>query len=273
MLAFCVAFCVGGVFALAADAPPPKQTILFFDPDANHEAIIPISGWFNQFLQEAGLPLRFQPVQGFQVFTAMLKEEATQYVIVSSQFLGHPEASGLQPLLVPSSGGDVYYRKVLLDRGAEGPADLKSKTIAMTTGSGQFKEQSERLVQNLRPKGREVDRPRFLQVSKDVDALLALAFSRVDAAIVTPTSVDVLKRINPKTVESFRVVTETERVLRAPLCRLKTTPTNPALEQRLLALFKKMADSDPGKKAMRSLTFDSWVDFDPGMIDTKVVRR
>lgn len=57
---------------------------------------------------------------------------------------------------------------------------------------------------------------RIVTVPKDIDALLALSFGQVDAALVTPISVDVLREVNPQVASKFRILAETAKILRSP---------------------------------------------------------
>ena len=48
-------------------------------------------------------------------------------------------------------------------------------------------------------------------VAKDIDALFALTFGHVQGALVTPSSLDVLKKVNPNAAASKRRSTRATR--------------------------------------------------------------
>ena len=110
---------------------------------------------------------------------------------------------------------------------------------------------------------------RFLRVSKDIDALLALVFGRVEGAIVTPGSIEVLKHINPVGFYKIRVVVELERVLHPPLCRYGKE-LRPGADTVIIDMFKTMMEDDAGRRAAHTLGYDSWVEFDNKMITAGV---
>ena len=50
-----------------------------------------------------------------------------------------------------------------------------------------------------------------IPVAKDIDALFALTFGHVQGALVTPSSLDVLKRVNPAAAASAKAFTRVHR--------------------------------------------------------------
>lgn len=240
--------------------------VLFYDPDANHQAIIQISGWINKFLARSELELRFRPIQRDTVFEATLTKGTAKYALISSEYLSRGGASTMAPILVPVSKGDAYYRKVLLDRGGEETPEYANKTIAATLTAGSEREASKRLLDSLARSGIATQGARILRVSKDIDGLLALAFGRVDAAVVTKASVATLEHLNANVAASLRLVAETAQILRSPLCAHEDV--EPQQREAVVRTFESM-DADPdGKNAMVALGFDAWVPFLPSMLET-----
>ncbi len=233
-----------------------QRLIAFYDPDANHQAILSIMNGFNAFLKNEGVPLRFQPVMSTEKLEELLRSSSVDFAIVSSSYLKeHP--SRLKPLLVPEANGQHSYRKVLIDRGV-GEPNLAGKNIAATTGEG--KDRGSTVLAMLKRAGIPADGALVIPVAKDVDALLALSFGQVQAALVTPTSVEVLKRINPVAAKSLRKIYETDPILRAPLCAVGT-----ATNTQLLAALQRMEQDPDGRRAIRSLGFDRWVVYQSNM--------
>lgn len=256
-----------GLALVAAAAPPtagePADLLLFYDPDANHQAIVNITSWFNTYLRDSGSGLSFQPVKDRAAFESLLGEPSTKFAIVSSAFLREGKEKGLSALLVPSSSGDVYYRKKLIDRGQGQLGDLSGANIAATVTDRS--RGGEVVLESLRAAGIEIGSAHIIPVSKDIDALLALSFGQVQAALVTPSSVEVLKRINPAAVASFRTVLETKPILRSPLCSV-TKNTTAEEREKITAAIKKMVEDENGRKATRTLGFDQWVPYEPRML-------
>jgi ABC-type phosphate/phosphonate transport system substrate-binding protein len=248
--------------ALAAE--PSEQLVLFYDPDANHQAIVNIAGWLNSYLTTAASKHRFQPVQDRAAFEKLSAQPAAEYAIVASTYLREVGTTRLRPLLVPSSGGNVHYRKLLVGR-AQTSRDLKNANIAATvvvSGSAG----TESVLRLLRNLGVQAQGAHVIPVSKDIDALLALSFGQVDAALVTPTSLAVLERINPAAVKSFTTIVETRPILFSPLCAVSRN-TTPDEQKKMTAVFTEMGKDENGRKAMHMLGFEQWVPFEPRMLE------
>ncbi len=89
-----------------------------------------------------------------------------------------------------------------------------------------------------------------IPVAKDIDALLALSFGQVQAALVTPDSVEVLKRINPGASAKFRTVYTTSPILRAFSLVEEVGERrhqHKSLRQADLPLLQQMGKSDDGR--------------------------
>ncbi len=250
------------------EAQEPQENIVFFDPDANHQKIIQITRWFNDYLETTPIKARFRPVQNVETLWKLAESGAASYAIVSSQYLSTRRGRQLEPVLVPAQKDDVYYRKVLVVKNEQMAADLSRRTIAITVSGQEPREFFRDTLEKLEKKAIKTQDTRFLQVKKDIDALLALAFGRVDAAIVTTATFGVLSRLNPVAAKSFHRVGEIDKILRAPLCAIKGGRGGDAVATAaLVEAFKKMAGSPDGEKVMSTMAIDSWVSFKPEMME------
>jgi ABC-type phosphate/phosphonate transport system substrate-binding protein len=261
-LAVMVATLFGPGRAAADDTVPGR--IVYFDPDANHQAIVNIATWFTDYLASASVELVFQAVESRDAFERLLTDPKTRYALVSSTYLAGSDAK-LEPILVPQVGGDPFYYKVLIDVGIGDGHDMSGKNLAATViakaGSTNFKE----LLSSLSAGGVRVEGTHVIPVAKDIDALLALSFGQVQAALVTPDSVEVLKRINPGVAAKFRIVYRSSPILRATMCEVgkKSTPKE---RGSLVSALQRMSQSDDGRKAMRTMGFEGWIAFQPEML-------
>ncbi len=245
--------------AVAADT----RQILFYDPDANQSDIVAITQAFNAFLATVDKSLRLQPVQRQSDFEALLKQSNSAYAIVSSRYLRQTKTAPAVPMLVPSWRGDIFYRKVLIVRG-DAPANLSGKSIATTVSATDLPEEKRRVLSSLKEHGIETQRTVVIPVSKDIDALLALAFGQTQAALATPHSLEVLKGINPAAAASFRITQEIEKILRPPLV-LVADHASAEDRSKVADAFKKMSADASGQRAMDALGIDQWLPFEPGM--------
>lgn len=247
----------GTVFASTASAEERKE-LLFYDPDGNHQAIVRITALFNSYLRETNVPLNFQAIVSSDNFSRRLSTDTSAFVIVSSPLLSGQGGKRFKPLLVPDAGGEagVHYRKLLVGK-AGAVANDSMATIA-TAGTKEW------AVSLLATASIKVSGTRLISVSKDIDALLALSFGQVQQALVTPSSLEVLRTINAAAAGQFVVLAETAPVLRSPLC-LVSGNASPGLIKQLTASLKRMNENPTGRQTLLMLGFSRWVPFTPSM--------
>jgi hypothetical protein len=242
--------------AQSPGAPAKQHQILFYDPDANYTDMAAISTAFAGVLDRLDDGWSFQAVQQREAFELLASRPEAEFAFVSTAYLRGAPSIKLTPLLVPSSQGDIYYRKQLVGKGQATTHDLVGKNIAV---SGQADDVA---VHELTTLG--IADPLLLAVPKDVDALMALYFGQADGALVTPSSIEVFRRVNPKAVAAFRVVLETKKILRSPFCALEhASKDSQATIVRVLA---HLADTPEGRSIMRYVAFDGWVRFEAGLL-------
>ena len=238
--------------------PREGRTVVFYDPDANHEAILQITNWFSEFLRSVDPQLKLQPVRSIGTFEKLARNGQADFAILPSAYVQRRgKAGNLVPLLVPSYKGDVRYRKVLFAAaGSE-----KMATVAATSAGGGAAD----VVRTLTASGVKMEGVTVIPVSKDVDALLALVFGQVDAALVMPESLEVIKTIQPGAENAIRKLSETKPIVRPPMCAISDVAT-PELQTKLVAAMKRMNTDAAGARAMRTLGLDAWVAYDPSML-------
>lgn len=243
----------------------PKR-IVYFDPDANHQAIVEVSNWFNRYLDGGDTGLSFQALSSREDLEKILHSEDVAFAMVPSHMLQKPGMMHLEPMLVPVRNRDPYYRKLLMDRREGTPGDLRGRKIAATLRGGNDATAKMAVLQGLARANVQVSSALVIPVSKDIDGLLALAFGQVDAALVTRESLKVLARINPRATKGLREILQTPRILRSPLTILRNRSSN-QLRLKLSTALKKMAQDPAGRRAMSMLGFDDWMAFEPSMLE------
>lgn len=259
----CLTFAVATCVILGA-APPPDAPgkLVFFDPGANQYDLQGFSGAFSRFLEQVEPMLLFQVVRDAGVLGDMLHDEHVHFAMVPAEFL-HSQGKGynLVPLLVPTMGGDAYYRKLLVDNDGPEGRNLQGKGIAASGMAG--KSDAARIADELEALG--VVGARIVTVPKDIDALLALSFGQVDAALVAPVSIDVLRQVNPQITQRLRTLAETNKILRSPLCAVAGRPSA-AQTAALLKAVNSMADLPEGRELMGRLAIDGWIKAEGGSL-------
>jgi len=83
------------------------------------------------------------------------------------------------------------------------PSQLVNKSLAaVSLGS------SSSYIDALLPSGLSAETVRIVSVSKDVDAIMALGFEQVQAAIVIKENFEKLEKINPDVVKNLHILQE-----------------------------------------------------------------
>ncbi|MBK8011230.1 MAG: PhnD/SsuA/transferrin family substrate-binding protein [Deltaproteobacteria bacterium] len=251
--------------ASPAGANDPKMIVLY-DPDANHQALGDITAAFNAYAATSEARFTLQPVESRTAFETLLTEQRPPFAIVSSSTLRAPwgREFGLNPLLVPSSKGDVFYRKALVSNVARLLTSLKGVSTAVAVIDVDPKAAALDALAPLTEAGFETEGAIVVPVTKDIDALLALAFKQVDAALVTTKSMDVLTRVNPALSKLLKVTKETAPLLRPPLCSVGTN-AGPEDIVAVMQLFAQMNQTDAGQRLMSLLGFDAWTPYKKSM--------
>jgi ABC-type amino acid transport substrate-binding protein len=255
------------IFAVLVCARARADTLVYYDPDANYQAIVAITSLYNAFFRTARIDLTFQPVQTRAAFEKLVGKESASFAIVSSEYLLKVSSPvKLTPLLVPSSAGDTSYRKLLVDRGSgDGRPDWSGKRIATTVVGANPLAARLAVLELLRRAGIRSSDVSVIMVSKDIDALMAISYGTVDAAVVSPGSLAVHRRIQPKAAAALRTVFQTDPILRSPLCIVANRASS-ARRDRVVEALRRMGKDKIGREAILSMGFDQWVPFDTGML-------
>ena len=242
------------VAALAFPAAADETWVYHYDPDSSPHDPGKFKAVVNAFFQSIDVDLRFQPFRARVDLERQLRERPPRYLLVSADFLEHHgKRLGLRPLLVPTRRGKDTFHKVLVTRqvGLE-QIQLAGRSLAAVGLASEAAFDSH--LGPLKVSAREL---RVVSVSKDVDALLALALGQVDVALVRPESIERVAKVNPLAVEGLRTLYRT-RPLRLPrLCRVGE-PVGPP-SAKLVAGLQAAMSSRIGRRAMRILGFDGWL--------------
>lgn len=243
---------------LYAEGPADERLLVLYDPDANHASIAMVAKAFNSFLHSAGLNLRFQPVQAKDKLDELLASGTVDSAIIASALL---KSSGnrFKPLLVLVQSGSPYFRKVPI-----ATKELQSLDGKKVAASNTDIERKDVLLANLRSIGVSARDPYLIPVAKDIDAVLATTFETVDAALVTLTSIELVKRLNPAAAAKVIVLGETKQTLRAPLCHVQGSTLAPDVLQRS---FSAMSTIPAGAQLLALLGVDRWVPFETKMME------
>jgi ABC-type amino acid transport substrate-binding protein len=235
-----------------ADAAHAK--LFFFSPDFSPGNLSILTQAVDAYFREAGTETRFQAFVRFEDFRRELAAQQPDFIVVPD-WAATPACLGfdLVPLAKPVRGGESVGRKALIARsGVRSIAELRNASVAATVppagsapGSG---------LDRIR---RENPGVRIIQVPKEIDALLAVAFGQVDAAYVSTRQFDMFANVNPKLGTTLTEIGYAETM---PFPLIYSTANADADE---IALLRKaiagVSTTGTGKRLVGLLGYDGWV--------------
>ena len=242
----CLVLCAP-VVARASDAE-----LFFFSPDWAPGNLSTLAEAADRALSESGLNLSFQAFARYEDLVGQLSTARPALVLVPGWVAAeHGGNLQLHALLRPTRDGrDTYHKILMTTKGVSSLAGLANATVAAATHPGSIDyPASASGIRSLVGDG-----ARILPVPKDIDALLALSFGQVDAALVTPAQFEILARVNPRGTNNL---VELGRTPEVPLPRLYATRYIDDDEaNRLAAGIAKLSSSIKGRQFINLLGFD-----------------
>ena len=179
------------------------QTIFIFNPEARVANINKVRTDLENYFKTEKMPANtfiFATPEDFENSIGRLKPDIA--VVASYYFYTRKNDYHWTTYLQGQKDGDRMFMKVLVTpKTINNIQDLKNKSIA--TVSLGF---STANIDSILPRQITTQDIRIVSVSKDIDAIMALAFKQVEAAIVTETSYEKLKEINPDAVTNLKIL-------------------------------------------------------------------
>lgn len=245
---------VGSLPILGADN---GASIFFYNPDANLKDVSLLKARVSNYLKKMNTSIDFQPFIKFEVMMQQIEARKPSFLILSSWY--YPilaQKYPLIPLLIPVKDGQKGYKKVLVT--LEDIRDLKElggKTLA-TTPLGD--NTPELLAHNFfKDNPIDISAMKIITVPKDLDALLAVSYKRVNLALVVPDNMNVLRTVNPA-VEKIKIIYTSPEILHPLLVVLKDYASAEEIE-KIKSIFLKMSENLDGKDVLNLLNYDRWV--------------
>ncbi|HET9062646.1 MAG TPA: PhnD/SsuA/transferrin family substrate-binding protein [Candidatus Binatia bacterium] len=235
-----------------AHAAHPK--LFFFSPDFSPGNLSVLTQAVDAYLREAGTETRFQAFVRFEDFRREVAAQRPDFIVVPD-WAATPACVGseLVPLARPIRGGESFGRKALIARaGIRSLAELRNASIAATVPPGGSPPGSG--LDRIR---REQPGIRIIQVPKEIDALLAVAFGQVDAAYVSTRQFDMFAGVNPKLGTELKEIGYAEAM---PFPLIYATANADADEiTQLRNAIAEVSTSGTGKRLVGLLGYDGWV--------------
>ena len=177
--------------------------IFIFNPESKIRNVRVAKVSLEKYLQEEGIAAKvhiFANPKDFEILAARLKPDFA--IVASYYYRAMKSRFQWKTLLSGYKNNRSGFNKILVTpKSIKNPRELRNKGIANVF----MGEATKRFVdsQFLRPLGLSSKNVRIVTVSKDIDAIMALAFRQVQGAIVTQDSFTTLKRINPSAIKNL----------------------------------------------------------------------
>jgi len=242
------------MLGLPARAHAGNPKLFFFSPDFSPGNLSVLTQAVDAYLREAGTETRFQAFVRFEDFRREVAAQRPDFIVVPD-WAATPACLGfeLTPLAKPVRGGESVGRKALIARSSVGSlADLRNASIAATVPPGGSPNGSG--LDRIR---REQPGVRIIQVPKEIDALLAVAFGQVDAAYVSTRQFDMFAGVNPKLGTELKEIGYAE-AMPFPLIYATANADSTEIAQIRKAV-AGVSTSGTGKRLVGLLGYDGWV--------------
>lgn len=226
----------------------------FFSPDWRPPDLGKLAVAVEGALAAGNVDVSFQAFTRYEDFERQVHEKPPVFMIAPAWLdgeSGHRLGVTLAVIARPVRHGKTTYRKALMTRpGIDSIDDLARGSIAATLHS--TSEGSPTAV--LDAFHLAADSAKVVPVPKDVDALLALSFGQVDAALVTSEQYDLLAETRPADAERLRVLAFSPEVKLPPV--FVCDQADPELRDRLRDVLLRMTELPEGPVVLQLLGFD-----------------
>jgi phosphonate transport system substrate-binding protein len=203
---------------------------LFNEVDIN-DAKAAIKVWINQLVKsshyEDQYTLQVKIYNQFEDLNKGIKNDSLAIVALNTiDFINNGEKIGLEPVLAPSTKGDIfeqYYILVRKDARYKNLIDLRGANVGVLTGTnsavpGYWLDVT--LAKNNIP-GRANFFKNISTSNKESQLILNLFFSRLDACVVSKQSFSLMKELNPQIGEKIISIQTSPNYLQGVVCFTK----------------------------------------------------
>lgn len=232
-------------------------TIFFYNPDAEVADAATMVRTSMAYFGAIGSSMRFQPVARHEAMTNLVTTQKQAKAFIVAVGMIDSLGDGINQILVPvNDGGAKTFQKIVLVREGDIAAvdGLSGKSIAATSvGQDSLKFLNEYLFS---PAGFDVNNARVIFVGKDLDALLAVRFGQVQAAVIAEKNFDRIAAINPVAVTGVSNILTSKDISESPLC----ITSDLAAEQveEIKKVFLDMHNHPAGQEFLKTLGFTKW---------------
>jgi hypothetical protein len=257
MLTGCLGIILASALLCSVSAAPEKIVIYFYSAETNINNFKSLKMEFDNYLSGFG-DYEFQPFSDRKTFEAHVKDKPRSLLLLSSwHYTNIYREYMLSPVLVGLRNGQRSQKRILVaPENAADPNVVKTSQIA----SASSVPHTINILSSMFQEDEAAAAFKILSVPKDIDALMSVGFGMAQSAVITESSFESLKTINPSLHKKLTIVAESEETL----LLIVAAPEDFVPEaQELISIIENMADDPDGEKRMRMLGLDGWQPLGP----------
>lgn len=193
------------LFLLSAQiqASSKYTSIYYFFPDSPSSNLSLLKGRVEALFSETALSIDFQPFARLSDLNQQMQKQPPDFLISPPWYATKDKK--LKVLLKSYRKDSSNYSKLLISHASNNMNDLSfvGKSLAVTVMGY---EASSAVDVFEYEKLKSFNAENIIEVVKDIDAIFAVALKQVDMAIVSQSTVDKLRKINPRIIAAIQVV-------------------------------------------------------------------
>ncbi|MEW8348973.1 MAG: PhnD/SsuA/transferrin family substrate-binding protein [Candidatus Thiodiazotropha taylori] len=226
----------------------------YFNPDSPQNNLGRLKSDMESLLEGFDLAIEFQPFAHLTDFDSRVRSDRPAFVFAPHWYLKrNADEIRFNPLLQSVHQQQNSYRKLLVARlGRDDEINRPERlTLAMTSlGPG-----SKQLLANMLNSDSFVafDKLSIVEVPKDADAIFAAALGQVDVALVSKANMKLFRKINPRLIDSLKIISESTPIDMPVLGYIDGVVT----KQQAAAL-KQFMFSSQNSTVMQTLQIEGW---------------
>jgi hypothetical protein len=225
----------------------PGTVMYFYHPDANLRDVAQLKSQVQEYFRSIDSKIQLTAFLKLQDLEKAIRSKPPD-ILLASSWVSKTTGSqhGYKPLLVGQVGTNRSYKKVLISKKALPPSGSPSLSMV---GLGQQN------LKQLVPKLRKYAHLNVIEVSKDLDAVLAVSFGQVDLGLVRSQNIEAIRKVNAMAVKGIQVLAQS-----API-EYPIISASPKLEQPVIDKFVQVLPTIKDAKSAQALDlmgFESW---------------
>ncbi|MBU0995440.1 MAG: PhnD/SsuA/transferrin family substrate-binding protein [Proteobacteria bacterium] len=247
------------ILAIVGFTASDKIDFYYFFPDSSQNNLGNLKKEMDTFFNNKNVVIGFQPFLRFSDFMHKIKENMPEFILAPEWLLKqYADELSLKPFLVPSRNGSTSYTKILMVKKDSGIdlKNMKDKTLALTS----MGPMSDDILNDILFSEKNVDAcsVKKIKVSKDSDAIFALALGQVDMALVVRDNLEKIERIYPKIVSNLIPLLESKPLSMPVLCYFEKNVSLESVE-KMRNLFISKENTKEFSEIGNMLQIDKWI--------------